>query len=42
MNAYSVYFNTEEGRIKSYKYTVIGVPVFTATWLFKFGNYASE
>jgi hypothetical protein len=41
-NAYSVYFNTEEGRIKSYKYAVIGVPVFTATWLFKFGNYASE
>lgn len=42
MNAYSVYFNTEGGRIRSYKYSVIGVPVFTATWLFKFGNYASE
>lgn len=42
MNPYSVYFNTEGGRIKSYKYSVIGVPVFTLTWLFKFGNYASE
>jgi hypothetical protein len=42
MNPYSVYFNTEEGRIKSYMYTVIGIPILTATWLFKFGNYASE
>lgn len=42
LNPYSVYFNTEGGKIRSYKYSVIGVPVFTATWLFKFGNYASE
>jgi hypothetical protein len=42
MNPFSVYFNTQEGMIKSYKYTVIGVPILTATWLFKFGNYASE
>ena len=41
-NAYSVYFKTENGIIKSYKYSVIGVPVFTATWIFKLGNYASE
>jgi len=41
-NAYSVYFKTENGRINSYKYSVIGVPVFTATWIFKLGNYASE
>jgi len=41
-NAYSVYFLSERGRIKSYKYSVIGVPFFTATWLFKLGNYASQ
>jgi len=41
-NPYSVYFKTENGKINSYKYSVIGVPVFTATWIFKLGNYASE
>jgi len=41
-NPYSVYFKTENGRIRSYQYSVIGVPIFTATWLFKLGNYASE
>jgi hypothetical protein len=41
-NPYSVYFKTENGSIRSYQYSVIGVPVFTATWLFKLGNYASE
>lgn len=41
-NAYSVYFKTSNGRINSFKYSVIGVPIFTATWLFKLGNYASD
>ena len=41
-NAYSVFFRTENGNIRSYKYTVIGVPVLTVTWIFKLGNYASE
>ena len=41
-NPYSVYFKSENGSIKSYQYSVIGVPIFTATWLFKLGNYASE
>lgn len=41
-NAYSVYFVTENGKVKSYQYSVIGVPIFTATWQFKLGNYASE
>ena len=41
-NPYSVYFKTENGIIKSYLYSVIGVPIFTATWLFKLGNYASD
>ena len=41
-NPYSVYFKTVNGYIKSYQYSVIGVPIFTATWLFKLGNYAAE
>jgi hypothetical protein len=41
-NPYSVYFKSENGKINSYQYSVIGVPVFTVTWLFKLGNYASD
>ncbi len=41
-NPYSVYFNTSNGRITGYSYSVIGVPIFTITWNFKLGNYASE
>jgi hypothetical protein len=41
-NPYSVYFKVENGKIKSYQYSVIGVPIFTVTWLFKLGNYASD
>jgi hypothetical protein len=41
-NPYSVYFKTENGLIRSYQYSVIGVPIITATWLFKLGNYASN
>ncbi len=41
-NPYSVYFKLENGHINSYQYSVIGVPVFTITWLFKLGNYASD
>ena len=41
-NPYSVYFKSEYGIIRSYQYSVIGVPVFTLTWLFKLGNYASD
>lgn len=41
-NPYSVYFILENGKINSYQYSVIGVPIFTITWLFKLGNYASD
>jgi outer membrane receptor protein involved in Fe transport len=41
-NPFSVYFRNEKGRIKSYQYSVIGVPILTATWIFKLGNYASD
>ena len=41
-NPYAVYFNVENKRINGYQYAVIGVPIFTASWIFKLGNYASD
>ncbi len=41
-NPYSVYFTKELGRIVSYQYAVIGVPIFTASWIFKLGNYDAK
>ncbi len=41
-NPYSVYFKLEGGKIDCYQYSVIGVPIFSVTWLFKLGNYASD
>lgn len=41
-NAYSVYYKSIGPQVYSYKYSVIGVPIITLTWLFKFGNYESE
>ncbi|RPH32786.1 MAG: hypothetical protein EHM93_07610 [Bacteroidales bacterium] len=41
-NPYSIYFKSDKGLLKCYKYSVIGVPLFTVTWLFKLGNYASD
>jgi len=41
-NAYSVYFRNESGSINGYKLSIFAKPVFTLSWNFKFGNYASE
>ncbi len=41
-NPYSVYFEQNFGRINGYQYSVIGVPVFMVTWIFKLGNYDAE
>ncbi len=41
-NAYSVYFRSEEGVINGYKLSIFGQSVITLSWVFKFGNYASE
>lgn len=38
-NPFSVYFVANDVGVDSYQYSVISVPVFTATWIFKFGNY---
>lgn len=41
-NPLSIYFKLEDGSIKGYKYSIIGTPIFTATWVFKLGNYAAD
>jgi hypothetical protein len=41
-NPHSIFFKSENGKIKGYKYSIIGVPLFTATWIFKLGNYAAD
>lgn len=41
-NPYSVYFTLDHGMIKSYQYSVIGVPIPSVTLLLKLGNYAAD
>ena len=41
-NANTVFFKSENGVINGYKYSVIGVPVFTLSWNWKLGNYANN
>ncbi|MCK4991131.1 MAG: TonB-dependent receptor, partial [Bacteroidales bacterium] len=41
-NAYSVYFQNDEGTINGYKLSIFGQMVVTLFWNFKLGNYASE
>ena len=41
-NAYSVYFKNDGYRVKGYKQSIYGVPVFTVSYNFKLGNYAVD
>ncbi len=41
-NPYSIYFQSVSGRIEGYKYSVIGVPIFTVSWNIKLGNYENN
>jgi hypothetical protein len=41
-NPYSVYFTKDDGDLMSYQYAVIGVPIFTVSWIFKLGNYDAK
>ena len=41
-NPYSVFFEQDNGRINGFQYSVIGVPVFMVTWMFKLGNYDAK
>jgi hypothetical protein len=41
-NAYSVYFANEADVVRGYKLSIYGVPIFTVSYNFKLGNYATE
>ncbi len=41
-NAYSIYFQNEDGVINGYKLSIFGQMIVTLSWNFKLGNYASE
>ena len=41
-NANSIFFLSEEGKLRGYKYSVIGVPIFTISWNWKLGNYENN
>ncbi|MCK5846048.1 MAG: carboxypeptidase-like regulatory domain-containing protein [Bacteroidales bacterium] len=38
-NPYSVYFTAQSNGVKAHQYSVIAIPVITATWVFKLGNF---
>ncbi|MDX2429851.1 MAG: TonB-dependent receptor [Bacteroides sp.] len=41
-NAYSVYYESVNGKIQGYKLSIFARPIFTVSWNFKFGNYLTE
>ena len=41
-NAYSIYFDSENGRIHGHKLSIFGIPIFTLSWNYKFGNYLND
>ena len=41
-NVYSVYFVQEDEKIKAYKLSIFGVPIFSISYNLKLGNYESE
>lgn len=41
-NAFSVYFEENDGLIKAYKLSIFGAPIVSLSYNFKLGNYASE
>ncbi|WP_430933885.1 TonB-dependent receptor [Saccharicrinis sp. 156] len=41
-NAYSVYYESNNGDMQAYKLSIFGQPIVSLSWNFKFGNYAKE
>jgi hypothetical protein len=41
-NAYSVFFDEENGRVHGHKLAIFGIPVITLSWICKFGNYLND
>jgi TonB dependent receptor-like, beta-barrel/CarboxypepD_reg-like domain len=38
-NAYSLFFKSENGKIKAYKLSIFGAPIFSIAYTFKLGSY---
>jgi hypothetical protein len=41
-NAYSVYFDSSYGKVNGHQLSIFGVPIFTLSWNYKFGNYLND
>ena len=41
-NAYSVYYSAQNGKVQGQKMSIFGVPLFTVSWNYKFGNYLND
>ena len=41
-NAYSVYFDSANGKVHGHQLSIFGVPIFTLSWNYKFGNYLND
>ena len=41
-NAYSVYYESVNGRLQGYKLSIFARPIFTISWNYKFGNYLTD
>lgn len=41
-NAYSVYYSAQNGKVYGHKMSIFGVPLFTLSWNYKFGNYLND
>jgi hypothetical protein len=41
-NAYSVYFDSGDGRINGHELSIFGVPILTLSWNYKFGNFLND
>ncbi|MFZ0472924.1 MAG: carboxypeptidase-like regulatory domain-containing protein [Bacteroidales bacterium] len=41
-NAYSVYYSAQYGKVHGNKMSIFGVPLFTLSWNYKFGNYLND
>lgn len=41
-NAYSVYFDSANGKVYGHQLAIFGVPIFTLSWNYKFGNYLND
>ena len=41
-NAYSVFYESKDGRVQGYQLSIFAQPIVTISWNLKFGNYTNE